>query len=41
MNGWPEWVKHLSAEKDGELIAHYRDPAWVLNGWKPTLPAGF
>ncbi len=39
MSGWPEWVKHLSAEKDGELIAHYRDPAWVLDGWKPALPA--
>jgi pectin methylesterase-like acyl-CoA thioesterase len=37
--GWPEWVKHLSAEKDGELIAHYRDPAWVLDGWKPSVPA--
>lgn len=39
MSGWPEWVKHLSAEKDAELIAHYRDAAWVLDGWKPTLPA--
>ncbi len=36
MSGWPQWVKHLSAEKDGELIAHYRDPAWVLDGWKPA-----
>jgi pectinesterase len=39
MSGWPEWVKHLSPENDGELISHYRDPAWVLDGWKPALPA--
>jgi pectin methylesterase-like acyl-CoA thioesterase len=39
MSGWPEWVKHLSAERDAELIAQYRDPAWVLDGWKPALPA--
>ena len=35
-SGWPDWVKRLSAEKDAELIAHYRDPAWVLDGWKPA-----
>jgi hypothetical protein len=38
MNGWPQWVKHLSAEKDGERIAHYRDPEWALGGWRPVLP---
>jgi pectinesterase len=38
MSGWPEWVKHLSAEKDGELIAHYRDPEQVLDRWRPVLP---
>lgn len=38
VSGWPGWVKHLSADKDGELIARYRDPAWVLDGWKPSLP---
>ena len=41
MSGWPEWVKHLSAEKDAEPIARYRDPAWVLDGWKPALAAAF
>jgi pectin methylesterase-like acyl-CoA thioesterase len=41
MSGWPTWVKHLSAEKDAELIAQYRDPAWVLDGWKAALPAAF
>jgi pectin methylesterase-like acyl-CoA thioesterase len=39
MSGWPDWVKHLSAEKDAEVIAHYRDAAWVLDGWKPAVPA--
>jgi hypothetical protein len=38
MNGWPQWVKHLSGEKDGEWIAHYRDPEWVLGSWRPVLP---
>ena len=38
MSAWPEWVKHLSAAKDADQIAHYRDPAWVLDGWKPTPP---
>jgi hypothetical protein len=26
----------LVTEKNAELIAHYRDPAWVLDGWKPA-----
>lgn len=38
MSGWPQWVKHLSAEKDADSIAHYRDPEWVLDGWRPVLP---
>ena len=27
--------RQLDAQKDAELIANYRNPAWVLAGWKP------
>jgi hypothetical protein len=37
-SGWPDWMKRLSVEKDAELIAHYRDPAWVLDGCRRFLP---
>jgi hypothetical protein len=36
-SGWPNWVKRLS-EKDAELIAHYRDPAWAMDGWRLPPP---
>jgi len=30
--------RQLTLPKDAETIAHYRDPAYVLGGWKPVLP---
>jgi len=38
MSGWPDWVKHLTIEKDGEAIGNYRNPTWVLEGWSPVVP---
>lgn len=29
--------RQLDATKDAETIAHYRDPAFVLGGWKPEM----
>ncbi len=31
------WSRQLDAEADAELIARYRDPAFVLGGWSPIL----
>jgi hypothetical protein len=28
--------RQLDPTKDAEVIARYRDPAWVLGGWRPT-----
>ncbi len=38
MSKWPDWVKHLTADKDAEAIANYRNPTWVLEGWTPAVP---
>lgn len=29
--------RQLTMEKDAAIIAQYRDPAWVLGGWRPKL----
>ncbi|QBE65504.1 pectinesterase family protein [Pseudoduganella lutea] len=29
--------RQLDATRDAAVIAQYRDPAWVLGGWKPAL----
>jgi pectinesterase len=31
--------RRLDEVRDAQTIAHYRDPAWVLGGWRP-VPAG-
>jgi pectinesterase len=36
MSNWPDWVKHLTKEKDADTIANYRNSTWVLEGWTPT-----
>jgi pectinesterase len=42
MSNWPDWIKHLTMDKDADAIANYRNPSWVLEGWtpatQPTLP---
>jgi len=30
--------KQLTMDKDSKTIANYRDPAFVLGGWKPEIP---
>lgn len=32
-----KWSRQLRADRDGALIANYRNPAWVLGGWTPEL----
>jgi pectinesterase len=29
--------RQLTMEKDAAIVAHYRDPAYVLGGWAPTM----
>jgi len=41
MSQWPAWMKHLTMEKDADAIAHFRDPAWVLEGWTPAVPSSW
>jgi pectin methylesterase-like acyl-CoA thioesterase len=38
MSMWPDWVKHLTMEKDAQAIGNYRNPTWVLEGWTPVVP---
>jgi hypothetical protein len=30
--------RQLTMERDAQIIANYRDPAYVLGGWTPVLP---
>lgn len=39
MSHWPAWITHLTIEKDAQTIANFRNPSWVLEGWKPEVPA--
>ena len=35
VSGRHPWSRRLDPVKDAELIASYRNPAFVLNGWTP------
>jgi hypothetical protein len=31
--------RQLDMKRDASMIEQYRDPAWVLGGWRPALEA--
>ena len=35
VSGRHKYARQLSLPRDAGLIADYRDPRFVLNGWKP------